>query len=61
MGIRAHTHDSPQELELLELQREHGQLASRFAETQDNYEEALEARCSGRARIHTADHLGPLR
>jgi hypothetical protein len=33
-----------QELELLELRREHSDLASRFAEAQDGYEEALEAR-----------------
>jgi hypothetical protein len=33
-----------QELQLLELQREHSQLAARFAEAQDNYEEALEVK-----------------
>jgi uncharacterized protein YukE len=32
---------------LLELQREHSQLAARFAEAQDNYEEALEVRAGG--------------
>ena len=32
------------ELELLELRKQHGDLACRFAEAQDNYEEALEAR-----------------
>lgn len=29
---------------MLELQREHSQLAARFAEAQDNYEEALEVK-----------------